>query len=84
MQVILAHELTHDKHHNHGPEFHKLMYDYICKIYPDRTKWLYVWAPNDTRHPYSPWSDMPDMITESELNEMRKSIGWEEKPKEGQ
>jgi hypothetical protein len=77
MQITLAHELAHSKHHNHGPEFQKLMYDYICNVVPDYPNRLYVWYPptND----YSPWTDRPNMITEARLEEMRQERKTKEK-----
>jgi hypothetical protein len=69
MQITLAHELAHSKHSNHGPEFQKLMYDYICKLVPDYPNRLYLWSPPS--RDYSPWPDRPNMITKARLKEMQ-------------
>jgi SPP1 gp7 family putative phage head morphogenesis protein len=63
MRTILAHELVHDTYAHHGPEFHKLMYEYICKLHPERRDWLYAWEPgDDSKSPYFEWRERPNMI----------------------
>ena len=70
LKTIVAHELVHDlqrdtlRYAQHKSEFQRLLYDYLCKIIPDRPNRLYVWYPvADKQNLYEKWEDMPDQIS---------------------
>jgi len=73
MKMVIAHELCHDGHGGHGPDFHETMYNFLCKVFPDYTKQLYVWEPvGKEGTDYVKWEGRPNQIDYATWVRMRE------------
>jgi len=79
LKMILVHELAHDENPDHKAGFHKTMHSYISKVFPNLSKYLYVWEPvAEKDYPYEKWKDWPSMITPFEWRDMMIPMAREE------
>ena len=70
--MVLVHELAHDGHMSHKPDFHEAMHSLLLKVFPKIGDYAYVWSPVGTEgKDYVRWSNKPSQMNHTECSKIK-------------